>query len=158
PLSPTTAGPPQGGSCSPLSALIALHGMEEAITRVYPSARGLAYADDSVVLHEERQVLEHAQARLKPWLAEMGLSLNAAKSSIRHTLEGEQPGFEFLGFAIRQYRVGKPHSGKGPGGQGRLGCKTLITPAKAKVKDHLAELGRIIKRGKALSQGQLIRQ
>jgi RNA-directed DNA polymerase len=157
-LSPTTAGTPQGGSCSPLLALIALHGMEEAITRVYPSARVITYADDGVVLHEERQVLEHAQELLKPWLAEMGLSLNKAKSSIRHTLEGEQPGFEFLGFAIRQYRVGKYHSGKGPGGHERLGFKTLIKPAKAKVKDHLAELGRIIKRGKALSQGQLIRQ
>ena len=38
-LTPTTAGTPQGGSCSPLLALIALHGMEEAIAQVYPRAR-----------------------------------------------------------------------------------------------------------------------
>jgi RNA-directed DNA polymerase len=73
-------------------------------------------------------------------------------------LEGDQPGFEFLGFDIRQHRVGKHRSGKGPGGHRRLGFKTLIKPAKANVKDHLAELGRIIKCGKALPQGQLIRQ
>src|SRR2546430_13717698 len=54
--------------------------------------------------------------------------------------------------------VSKYQSGKGPGGHGRLGVTTLIKPAKVKVKDHLAELGRIIKRGKALPQGQLIRQ
>ncbi|MDH3603209.1 MAG: reverse transcriptase domain-containing protein [Candidatus Tectomicrobia bacterium] len=157
-FSPTTAGTPQGGSCSPLLALIALHGMEEAITQVYPHARGIAYADDGVVLHEDRQVLEHCQDLLKTWLAEMGLSLNEAKSHIGHTLEGDQTGFVFLGFDIRQYRVGKHQSGKGPGGHGRLGYKTLIKPAKANVKDHLAELGRIIKSGKALPQGLLIRQ
>ena len=155
---PTTAGTPQGGSCSPLLALMALHGMEEAITQVYPHARVITYADDGVVLHEDRQVLEHCQELLKTWLAQMGLRLNEAKSRIRHTLEGEQPGFAFLGFDIRQYRVGKHQSGKGPRGHGRLGYKTLIKPDKANVKDHLAELGRIIKRGRALPQGLLIRQ
>ena len=84
-LSPTTAGTPQGGSCAPLLALIALHGMEKAITRVSPHARVIAYADDGVVLHEERQVLEHCQELLKTWLAEMGRSLNEAKSRICHT-------------------------------------------------------------------------
>jgi RNA-directed DNA polymerase len=157
-LSPTTAGTPQGGSCSPLLALIALHGMEKAITRVSPHARVIAYAEDGVGLHEERQVLAHCQELLKTWLAEMGLSLNEAKSRICHTWEGDQPGFEFLGFDIRQYRVSTYQAGKGPGGRGRLGFKTLIKPAKAKVKDHLAALGRLIKRGKALPQGQLIRQ
>lgn len=37
-LFPPTAGTPQGGSMSPVLALIALHGMDEAITRVYPRA------------------------------------------------------------------------------------------------------------------------
>src|SRR5215468_9433558 len=120
-LSLTTAGTPQGGSVSPLLALIALHGMEEAITRVYPHARVIAYADDGVVLHEERQVLEQCQELLRRWLAEMGLSLNEAKSSIHHTLEGDQPGIVFLGFHIRQYWVGKHQSGKGPRGSRRLG-------------------------------------
>ena len=67
------------------------------------------------------------------------------------------PGFEFLGFHIRQYRVGKHHSGKRPGGR-RLGFKTLIKPAKANIQEHLAELGRIIQRSKALPQSALIRQ
>src|SRR5207245_1263160 len=52
-LSPTTAGTPQGGSGSPLLALIALHGMHEAITQVHPQARVITYADDGVVLHED---------------------------------------------------------------------------------------------------------
>ena len=157
-LLPTTTGTPQGGSISPLLALIALHGMDEAITQVYPQAHVIAYADDGVVLHEDREVLEHCQQLLRTWLAKMGLTLNEAKSRICHTLEGDQPGFAFLGFDIRQYRVGKHQSGKGPRGCRRLGYKTLIKPAKANIKEHLAELGRIIRRAKALPQGQLIRQ
>src|SRR5262249_11689122 len=81
-----------------------------------------------------------------------------AKTRICHTLEGDQPGCEFVGFAIRQYRVGKHQSGKGPRGCKRLGYKTLIKPAKANIKEHLTELGRIMQRAKALPQGQLIRQ
>jgi RNA-directed DNA polymerase len=72
--------------------------MDNAITDVYPQARVIAYADDCVVLHEDRQVLEHCQQLLMTWLAAMGLTLNEAKSHIQHTLEGDQPGFDFLGF------------------------------------------------------------
>ena len=156
-FAPTAAGTPQGGTISPLLALIALHGMDEAITRVHPQARVIAYADDCVVLHEDRRVVEHSQQLLRLWLAEIGLTLNETKSHIRHTLEGEDPGFEFLGFHIRQYRVGKHQSGKRPGGQ-RLGYKTLIKPAKANIQAHLAELGRIIRRSRALPQSEVIRQ
>jgi RNA-directed DNA polymerase len=41
-FAPTAAGTPQGGTISPLLALIALHGMDEAITRVHPQARVIA--------------------------------------------------------------------------------------------------------------------
>jgi RNA-directed DNA polymerase len=99
----------------------------------------------------------HSQQLLRMWLAEIGLTLHETKSHIRHTLEGEDPGFEFLGFHIRQYRVGKLQSGQRPGGQ-RLGYKTLIKPAKANIQEHLAELGRIIRRSRALPQGEMIRQ
>ena len=157
-LSPTTAGTPQGGSCAPLLALIALQGMAKAITQGYPHARVITDADDGVVVHEDRQVLEHGQALLKAWVAQMGVRVHEAKSSMRHTLEGEQAGLTFLGCDIRQYRVGTHQSGQGPRGHGRLGSKTLIKPAKAKVRDQLAELGRLIKRGRALPQGLVIRQ
>ena len=54
-LHPVPAGTPQGGTISPLLALIALHGMDTAMTDVYPQARVIAYADDCVVMHEDRQ-------------------------------------------------------------------------------------------------------
>ena len=59
--------------------------MDEAITQIYPQARVIAYADDGVVLHEDRQVLEHCQQLLRTWLAEMGLPLNEATSRLCHT-------------------------------------------------------------------------
>ena len=71
-LRPTPAGTPQGGSCSPLLALIALPGMEEAIPQLSPRARVITYADEGVVLHEDRQVREHVREFLKTWLAQMG--------------------------------------------------------------------------------------
>jgi RNA-directed DNA polymerase len=153
---PTMAGTPQGGSCSPLLALIALHGMDEAITQFYPEARVIAYADDCLVLHPDRAALDHCQQLLTAWLTRIGLTLNVSKTHISHTLEGDQPGVDFLGFTVRQYRVGKHQSGKGPGGYQRLGYKTLITPAKANVKEHLAELGRVIRAGQNWPQAALI--
>ena len=155
-FTPTTAGTPQGGSCSPLLALIALHGLEEAITQVYPEARVIAYADACLVLHPDRAVLDHCQQLLTAWLAGIGLTLNVNKTRINHTLEGDQPGLDFLGFHIRQYRVGKHHSGRGPRGRQNLGYKTLITPAKANIKEHLAELGRVIRAGQNWPQAALI--
>ncbi len=156
-FTPTTAGTPQGGRVSPLLALIALHGIDEAITQVYPEARVIAYADDCLVLHPDCSVLEHCQQLLTEWLANIGLALNATKTRIRHTLEGDQPGIDFLGFHIRQYRVGKHQSGTTPQGV-PLGHKTLIKPAQSNVADHLAELGRIIREAKAWPQAALIQK
>jgi RNA-directed DNA polymerase len=135
--------------------LVALHGIDEAITQVYPEARVIAYADDCLVLHPDRSALDHCQQLLAAWLAGNGLTLNVNKTRLSPTLAGDQPGLDFLGFHIRQYRVGKPHSGKGPGGHQRLGYKTLITPAKANIKDHLAELGRVIRAGQNWPQAAL---
>src|SRR5262249_4285328 len=113
--------------------------------------------DDGVVLHEERQVLEHCQELLKTWRAEMGLSLHEGTRCLRHTFEGDQPGFAFLGCDIRQYRVSTYQAAKDPGAHARLGCTPFITPAKVKVRAPPPTLGGITKRGQALPQGQLIR-
>jgi RNA-directed DNA polymerase len=131
--------------------------MDAALTQVDPQARVIAYADACVVLHEDRRVLEHCHQLLMTWLAAMGLTLHEAQSRIQHTLEGDQPGVDWRGFHSRQYRVGKHHSGRHASGH-RLGDTTLIKPAKATIQAHLAELGRSIRRSKALPQSDLIRQ
>ena len=82
---------------------------------------------------------ERAQQTANEWLAGMGLELNPSKTRITHTLNwhNEKCGFDFLGFAVRQYPVGKTHSGKLGGRSGRrLGFKTIIRPSKAALRRH----------------------
>ena len=88
----------------------------------------------------------------------MGLELKPSKTRLTHTLnkyEEEQPGFNFLGFNIRQYPVGKYQSGKNTIGE-KLGFKTFITPSKEKQKIHYDRVASIISSHKAAPQAALI--
>ena len=168
-LSPTSAGTPQGGVVSPLLANIALYGMEEALVKAYigekkaPSAqrgapRLIRYADDFVVLHAEEAEVIKAQQLIATWLKNIGLELKPSKTRLSHTLKEYQGnrGFNFLGFAIRQFPVGKTRTGRHNGKL--LGFKTIITPSKEGVQRHLQELRSIIQKGQSLPQEQLIGQ
>src|SRR5260370_38795166 len=87
-------GMPQGGICSPLLVNIARDGLEQAITAAFPAlVRGerwkptvVRYADDFVVLHPDKAVIEQAQQVVSAWLAELGLTLKPSKTHITHTL------------------------------------------------------------------------
>ena len=112
---PTHAGVPQGGTLSPLLALIALYGLETAIRGCVAQGRAqralsvVIYADDFVVLHPALDVILKCKRAAEEWLKEMSLELKPSKTCISHTLiphEGNI-GFDFLGFNIRQYPVGK---------------------------------------------------
>jgi len=169
------AGTPQGGVISPLLANIALDGMirdvESQFPMYYYSKKGLytppvriiRYADDFVVLHPELEVIHKAKTAIEAWLKPVGLELKPEKTRICHTLNqlvtGSEltvtPGFDFLGFNIRQYPVGKHKSGKNPQGK-LLGYKTLIKPSKKSIKAHHVALKEVIKTHKTASQARLI--
>jgi RNA-directed DNA polymerase len=158
---PTNEGTPQGGVISPLLANIALHGMEELIMGIAPSIdmkdrRGgqlgirdkvksislIRYADDFVVLHEQIEVIHRCKKEIEAWLSGIGLELKPSKTRIAHTLDkhnDEESGFNFLGFKIRQYPVGKYQSGSKTRG-GLLGFKTIITPTKESQKFGMSSL------------------
>ncbi len=57
-------------------------------------------------------MIEQGQRVIAEWLKEMGLELKPEKTKITHTLHSDNPGFDFLGFNVRQYEVGKYHTGK----------------------------------------------
>jgi len=158
----TEAGTPQGGVISPLLANIALHGMETTVMGVVPKTINeqskltvVRYADDFVVMHENREVIEQARKVVQEWLSEIGLELKAEKTHISHTLDGEKPGFDFLGFNVRQYKVGKHRSGKNTNGQ-PLGFKTLIKPSQKAIERHKEKLQNVVKSHRALPQAALI--
>ena len=162
-------GTPQGGICSPLLANIALHGMEERIkeyaadwkgkkTRNQKSISLIRYADDFVIIHEDLNVIHQCRQIMEEWLAQIGLELNLEKTQTLHTLiehEGKKPGFDFLGFNIRQYPVGKYQSGKNTQGE-NLGFKTIVSPSKEKVFAHYYKLAEIIDNHKSASQQTLV--
>ena len=168
-LDPTEAGTPQGGCISPLLANIALHGMEEEVQKIAKQWQGrkrvnlkaltlIRYADDFVLIHPELSKLTECQLAIETWLKPLGLELKPSKTEIVHTLdsyEGRKPGFNFLGFNIRQYRVGKNSSGQLSNGK-RLGFKTLIKPTKEACKKHQEEIAKVVRNHKAAPQAALI--
>jgi RNA-directed DNA polymerase len=168
-LFPTQAGTPQGGVLSPLLANIALHGLEEIVATAFPKTSRVTgskerwtpavirYADDFVVLHRDLAVVQRCKEVIAEWLKGMNLELKPSKTFITHTLQEHEGrvGFDFLGFTVRQFRVGKHHSGKN--GQGKpLGFKTLIKPSKRKVKVHHDRLKGIIRTWRMAPQEDLI--
>nr|WP_225938777.1 group II intron reverse transcriptase/maturase [Kovacikia minuta] len=152
-LCETPEGVPQGGSLSPLLANVALHGMETYVTRYCKGAKVVRYADDLVVMHPERKGIEQAQRLLSKWLQKMGLAFKPSKTRLCHTLKAVdgQVGFDFLGFAIRQYRVSKYKSGRS-----MKGYKTIIKPSKAAMQRHAQRLRGVIRNHKAAPQVALI--
>ncbi|KST65166.1 group II intron reverse transcriptase/maturase [Mastigocoleus testarum] len=175
----TSEGTPQGGSISPLLANIALHGLEKHIENKFPndekgrwidswkiyrkqfqSPRLIRYADDFVILCEELEPINKCKELVKDWLEKIGLELNTSKTRIAHTLKtfnDEQAGFQFLGFEIRQFKVGKHHSGKTTRKK-LLGFKTIIRPSKEKVKTHYDNLNQWCDKMKAVNAAALIKQ
>lgn len=171
-LFPTEEGTPQGGVASPLLANIALHGLEETITRAFPRHQRaevvnqrpmvLRYADDFVVLHRDLAVIERVKQLVAEWLAGMGLEMKPSKTAITHTLHQHEGrvGFDFLGFNVRQYPAGKSHSARAGGRGGKptiLGFKTLIKPSKEAIHRHSEAIGQVVRSHRGVSQAALIR-
>ncbi len=176
-LFPTNEGTPQGGVISPLLANVALHGIEELITGLAPrfdmrrpdntqlsvrdklkSISLIRYADDFVVLHEDYEVIKLCKTEIEKWLSGIGLELKPSKTRLAHTLnklEDTEPGFNFLGFNVRQFPVGKYNSGSHRGGL--LGFKTIITPSKESQKRHYRKLAEVINKSRGLNQATLIK-
>jgi RNA-directed DNA polymerase len=159
-VTPTSAGTPQGGIISPLLANIALHGLEfhlkEFVGKLpikpHPGAsRGvkpkqtalgvIRFADDFVLIHRNKEILELCIAEARIWLARIGLLISEEKSVLRDAREG----FVFLGFQI--IMVKKPKLNK---------YKVKITPSRANQQKVLTKIKEIIDRNKAKSSYLLI--
>lgn len=177
-LFPTDEGTPQGGVISPLLANVALHGLEELIMGLAPkfdmkrhdntqmsvrdklkSISLIRYADDFVVVHENLEVIKLCKTEIEKWLSDIGLELKPSKTRLAHTLnklEDEEPGFNFLGFNVRQLPVGKYNSGRVRGKI--LGFKTIITPSKESQKRHYRKVAEVIDNSRGLDQATLIKK
>ena len=148
-------GVSQGGVISSLLTAIALYGMEERLNQFartidlknekgyqeswqvkVKSFSFIRYADGFVILHENLKVVLEAKAVMEEWLNQIGLELKPERTKMAHTLEeyeGNKPGFDFLGFAIRQWKVKRA----------KEGFKTLIQPSSKCIKTHYRKLADI---------------
>jgi RNA-directed DNA polymerase len=162
---PTEVGTPQGGVISPLLMNVALHGMEQLIVEGYSKSHSvekpllIRYADDFVIFHSNREELQKTADRVTQWLQGIGLSLNPKKTRITHTLTPyqESVGFDFLGFTIRQFLVGKTHTGRKMNGEA-LGFKTIIRPSQEAIKRHTLAIKERLRMLRSASQEQLIKE
>jgi RNA-directed DNA polymerase len=172
-------GTPQGSVISPLLANIALHGLEQLIVKEFPrmtySGREtwfhkkgadfktpniIRYADDFVVLHEDKTVVQRCRELISEWLSGIGLELKPEKTRLAHTLSSELSedgiaGFDFLGHHIQQHQVGKYQSSKNSSGV-VLGFKTLITPTKKASKVQQEKIKSIVTKHRSSPQVALI--
>ena len=151
---PTDKGTPQGGVISPLLANIAFMGMETMLNEWVCTWKGtkannlrslttVIYADDFVILHKDREVVEEAKIKIADWCkTKMGVELNMEKTHISHTSSG----FDFLGFNIRQYPVTTS----------KKGFKTLIKPSKKSIKAHCKSIKEVIRKHRSVSQAVVI--
>ncbi len=113
------------------------------------------YADDFIVLHDDRKMIEDAQNVIAKWLKGIGLELKPEKTRLTHTLNGKEAGFDFLGFNVRQYEVSKYRSGRNAHGK-VLGFKTIIKPSNKSIGKHKERLAEILRNHKAVPQAALI--
>lgn len=149
----------RGAIISPLLANIALHGLEfylkkfvatlpgapypggENKTRVKTSALGVVrYADDLILIHRNKNILESCIKQTKSWLQEMGLDINKDKSSLKEGTEG----FKFLGFQFCLIRKKFPY------------YKIKIYPSKESQKSMLDKVRNILITQRAISTYALI--
>jgi len=121
----------------------------------------IRYADDFVILHENKAVVQRCREIISEWLAGIGLELKPEKTRLTHTFNPElsedgKAGFDFLGHHIQQHPAGKYRSNTNPQGT-ILGFNTLITPSAKASKVHTEELGRIITKHRSSPQAALIK-
>ncbi len=156
-------GTPQGGIISPLLANIALDGMENhlyeklrekgyKVAELYQGkVRIVRYADDFVVMHENKKVIEDSKLIIAEWLKERGLQLSEEKTKIVHSTEG----FDFLGFNCRHYE-NKTTGYEARNFANKQGFKILIKPSKKSIDTHSNKIKEVLRQMKAASQEEVI--
>ena len=160
---PSEIGTPQGGIISPLLANIALDGMEkhlyDQLRKKYlvkhldrGQTRVVRYADDFVVMHHNKKVVEDAKAIIANWLKDRGLTLSEEKTKIVHSMEG----FDFLGFNCKHYDNPDDNSYYAKTKKNKQGFKLLIKPSKKSIEKHSEKISEILKKMKSASQEAVI--
>jgi RNA-directed DNA polymerase len=144
-LFPTEAGTPQGGIISPTLANLTLDGLERVLKEKFSAKRApslrvnlIRYADDFIITGTTKERLENeVKPLVEQFMRDRGLQLSPEKTCITPI----EQGFDFLGQNLRKH-----------------GDKMLIQPSKKNTHSFLEKVRQIIRRGRGISQKDLIRQ
>jgi RNA-directed DNA polymerase len=147
-------GTPQGGVISPLLSNIALHGLLTHLNNwiiTIPAKNNrkeakqsaltvVRYADDIIVIHKDREVIEKAKIQIEKWLqTNCKLTLNQEKTCIIDSSQG----FDFLGFTCITIKKNKVY-------------RLKIYPSRIGQARILQDIREVIQRNKAASSHHLI--
>ncbi len=162
-LTPTDKGTPQGGGIiSPLLANIALDGMEshldEQLRKKYrdkelyqEQIRIIRYADDFVVIHKNKEVIDDSRVIIGEWLRTRGLELSEEKTRLLHSTVG----FDFLGVNIR-HSPKKTSGWYGRNSTGKVDSKLIIKPSKKSLQAQNESLHKVLDTMRAATQEEII--
>jgi len=151
------------GSISPLFLNIVLDKMEtDLIAHLGGTVHVIRYADDFVIIHEDKEVIEESRRFMEGWLNIRGLSLSEEKTKIVHSTEG----FDFLGHHFRHYknRIKGTYKLQLLNGtkteQNRANASHVFRaePMKEKVKSHWKEISETIGKMKSVTPDILIKR
>nr|YP_009472430.1 hypothetical protein [Bryopsis sp. HV04063]ARO74078.1 hypothetical protein [Bryopsis sp. HV04063] len=145
---------------SPLLVNIALHGLETHLTSFSKnlekksinsfcessfinkkSLKFIRFADQFILIHDDKKFLQFYRVESNKWLSKIGLSLNVENAK----LNSGTVGFSFLGFQIIQVVKSNIYKAK-------------ITPSKKSQKLLLFKIKNIIQKNKAISSYNLIKK
>jgi RNA-directed DNA polymerase len=105
------------------------------------------YADDLVVLHPDREVLEQAQALSAEPLRGMGLAWTPSTTRMTPPwpVDAGVAGFDCLGCNMRQDPT-----------KVKRGDKTIIKPSRTAIEPHKRQIVEVVRRPRAARQARLI--
>ena len=119
------------------------------------------YADDFVVIHEDKEVIEESKKYIGEWLKVRGLEFSEEKTEIVHSTEG----FNFLGHHIRHYenkikgtyRLKLLNGTKTEQKRAKATHVLRIEPTKEKLHGHWKIISETISKMKSVTPDVLIR-
>ncbi|MEN8216589.1 MAG: group II intron reverse transcriptase/maturase, partial [Pseudomonadota bacterium] len=120
----------------------------------------IRYADDFVVIHEDKAVIEESKSFIEQWLQIRGLTLSQEKTKIIHSTEG----FDFLGHHIRHYetqikgtyKLKLMNGTKTEQNRAKATHVLRVEPTKDKIKAHWREISDTIWKMKSATAEALI--
>ena len=129
-FSETLEGVPQGGVISPTLSNSILNGLEKSIKDI-PGTYLVRYADDFVILGDNKPNLQSAKLKIEKFLDLRNLTIHEDKSKFSTIEEG----FDFLGYNFREYRDKSRQTGRKKG-------IFLVQPCKKNVTSVLKKPGK----------------